>query len=482
MRSALRRPAGAHDPRFVGEDHGLHAVAQIELHEDPGDVGLHRGLADDERLRDLRVGQAARDEARGPPVRAGSGGFVESQGRVSARAGRAREKSSISRRVTDGASSASPPPPPGSPSISSLGRAVLEQEAARPGAQRVVDVLVEVEGRQDRARAAGLAPREDPPGRLDAVDARASGRPSAPRRAQPRARGDRLGAVGRLADHLDVGLGARGSSGSRPGPSPGRRRAARGSSTRHRVQRQPRARPAKPPSGPRPGRAACRRRAATRSRMPTRPCPPLPVVRPPAAAVVDHLDLDARRSPSRTRHLGALARPACLSALVSASWTIRYAARSTACGSGRARALDVELHVEAARRARSRPARRCRPPRAGGPRRLLPVARRTPSDRRISPERSCGRCPRSWPTATSARAGSRSMTLRAPWACMTMTPTLCATTSCSSRAIRARSSASAIRVRCSCSKLASDAIRWRREHGPRAPQTMASRRSARPTR
>jgi hypothetical protein len=47
---------------LVGEDDGLHPVAQAELGEQAGDVGLDRGLGDEERGRDLRVGPARRQQ------------------------------------------------------------------------------------------------------------------------------------------------------------------------------------------------------------------------------------------------------------------------------------------------------------------------------------------------------------------------------------------------------------------------------------
>ena len=50
-----------------------------------------------------------------------------------------------------------------------LGRRVLEHEAARAGAQRVVDVGVEPEGGQDQHARAWLR-RDDPSGRLDPVE------------------------------------------------------------------------------------------------------------------------------------------------------------------------------------------------------------------------------------------------------------------------------------------------------------------------
>ena len=47
---------------LVGQDHGLHPVAQAELGEDVADVGLHGRLADDELGGDLAVGQPARHQ------------------------------------------------------------------------------------------------------------------------------------------------------------------------------------------------------------------------------------------------------------------------------------------------------------------------------------------------------------------------------------------------------------------------------------
>ena len=90
-----------------------------------------------------------------------------------------------------------------------LGPGVLEQEAAGAGPQRAVDVLVEVERRDDHdgdrvrrrpARRAGGSPRCRP--------ARASGCRTGTRRAAAAAPARRgLVPVGRLADDLDVGLG-----------------------------------------------------------------------------------------------------------------------------------------------------------------------------------------------------------------------------------------------------------------------------------
>ena len=73
-----------------------------------------------------------------------------------------------------------------------LRRHVLEQEPARAGAQRLVDVLVEVERRQDQD-AGGVRPRPRAAGSPRCRPCAASGCPSAPRRARAaRASVDRL--------------------------------------------------------------------------------------------------------------------------------------------------------------------------------------------------------------------------------------------------------------------------------------------------
>ena len=47
---------------FVGEDDGLHAIAQAELHQHAGHVGLDGGVADDQLGGDLLVGEAAGEQ------------------------------------------------------------------------------------------------------------------------------------------------------------------------------------------------------------------------------------------------------------------------------------------------------------------------------------------------------------------------------------------------------------------------------------
>src|SRR5215467_9785662 len=50
-----------YQPDLVCQDHGLDAVAQIQLVEKVGDMGLDRGLADVELRGYLGVGKASRD-------------------------------------------------------------------------------------------------------------------------------------------------------------------------------------------------------------------------------------------------------------------------------------------------------------------------------------------------------------------------------------------------------------------------------------
>ena len=175
-----------------------------------------------------------------------------------------------------------------------LGGRVLEQEAGGAGAQRLEDVLVEVEGGQHqhprldaglrraagsrrcrRARASGC-----PSGSRPAPAARPSRRP--PRRSRPR-RPPRSRARRRAA------------SGTRPAPCPGRRRSPPGWSCRCLLQRQAHGE-ADAPVGE-GARSTVPPYSATRSRMPTRPWPPLAV---PLAACGQSapvvLDLDVEPS------------------------------------------------------------------------------------------------------------------------------------------------------------------------------------------
>ena len=170
----------------------------------------------------------------------------------------------------------------------------------------------------------------------------------------------------------------------------------------------------------------------------------------------------ARRVPSAPAPR-ACAGPACFSVFVSASCTMRYAARSVLLGSASGLALDAQVQLQAggagavrqladARDRRRGPQLRApRPPGAGS--RACGEARRAPRGRRSA--RSAARRP----TPGASAAGRAAP--RPAW--ITIAETLCATTSCSSRAIRARSRATAAcasssRSRSSCARLELEAV------------------------
>ena len=220
------------------------------------------GGRDDQPVGDLVVGQALADQRDDLALAVGERG--QPLGGAAPRSGRLREaNSAISRRVTRGDSSASPAGdrPHRPQQVGRLG--VLDQEAAGPGAERLEDVLVELEGGQhDHPRCRPGRVGGDPPGRLEPVDARhpdvhqhhvglqvartrstASLRRRRPRR-PPRCRARR-----------------RAARGTRRAPAPGRRRARPGSrGVRRRearddpqpAERRRRSRRTSPPQGGRP--------------------------------------------------------------------------------------------------------------------------------------------------------------------------------------------------------------------------------------
>ena len=159
--------AGADDAGLVGEDDRLDAVAEVELVEHAGDVGLDRERRDDELFGDLGVGEAARDEhedlalarrsaRRGRVAGAAAGRVVADEGLDQPPGDRRGEQRvALGDRVDRGQEV--------------LGRDVLEQEAAGAGDERVEHVLVEVEGGEHQhprgrlaRRGAAASPRARP--------------------------------------------------------------------------------------------------------------------------------------------------------------------------------------------------------------------------------------------------------------------------------------------------------------------------------
>ena len=267
----------------------------------------------------------------------------------------------------------------------------------------------------------------------------ASARPSAPRRAAARRQRDRLGAVAGLADHLDVGLRLEQHREARRAPAPGRRRPRPGSHAV--VLRQGRQRADPEAAAGRARRRARRRAAATRSRMPTRPCPPPGRRRP------------GRTAAGRCRRPRSAARP-CRSATVTS--TLRRAGVLEDVGQrllhdpvgGQVDAgASVRRRPSTIERRRARPAARTSSTRRSGRRGRARARRR--AARRLVAEHAEQAAHLGQACATGRRIASRA--LRAPASGRSSSDVraaaglhgdhahLWATTSCSSRAIRRRS-------------------------------------------
>ena len=120
----------------------------------------------------------------GPPPRPRARSAPRTARRAVSPGGGRRTKRSTSRRVTAGASSASPAATVRTASARRAGDASLSRKPAGAGAERLVHVLVQVEGgqHQDRRRQPVL---REAPGGLDAVDDRHPDVHDAPRRGAP---------------------------------------------------------------------------------------------------------------------------------------------------------------------------------------------------------------------------------------------------------------------------------------------------------
>ena len=357
--------------------------------------------------------------------------------------------------------------------ISCSGGSSLSTKPLAPALQRLVDVLVEVERREDqdaRARRRRRGCAASPRGRR----ARACGCPSARRSGWKRAAlCDRLEPVARLGDDLDVRLAARAACGSRRGPSTGRRRRGRGCSC---------ARTRRAAGGCVSDEAAAGRGARGH----------LAAVDLDALADADEPVAERRRSArapppsSRTSICSSSARVADddvgvagarvlervgqallddpVGGEVDRARAARPGSPSTCSSHRQAGAADLARAARRGRRARA--AARARRPR--------PRARIAPSRRRISASAVRPVCSTPLQRLARPRASSSGSRCRTAPTCSTITLTAWATMSCSSRAIRARSSATAMRAAASRSRSA-----WRARSSA-ASACAARSRSAKP--
>jgi hypothetical protein len=182
---------------LVGQYHRLHPVPQVQLGQDVSDVGLDRAFLHDEPYGDLGIGQPLGNQPEHVELPASQSAEYRGNGcRGPEGTGEAADKTPGGEGIDKGAASGD--------SANRLDelrlRRVLEEEPARPGLERPVDVLVVVEGRQHQ-HTGGPGRLEDPPGRFEAVQHRHLDIQQDHAGTQARDDADRLQPVRRLADH-----------------------------------------------------------------------------------------------------------------------------------------------------------------------------------------------------------------------------------------------------------------------------------------
>src|SRR5215467_1434193 len=307
-----------HQSAFVGHDYRLDPVPELELGQQVGDVRLNGSLADVELPGDLGVGKAAGHQLEDldlpvgetPQLRRRRARHWPSGELFDEAAGDGwREEGVSGRHHPDGR-------------CQLFGRGVLEQEAACPRPQGLVDELVGVVGGQHHDPAPpGERVCGEAPGRLEPVELGHSDVHENHVRVKLPDRRHRLQAVPRLAHNLQVGL--RFDDHLEAGPDQAlvvadqdRDAHGGGSSGRQAQTRNP-----PPGTGP---TSSWPPYSATCSRIPISPCPlPLDPSRAWRAGGPWSVTwICSSRSRYRTR-TSVQAGPACLSTLVRASWMIR---------------------------------------------------------------------------------------------------------------------------------------------------------------
>ena len=445
-------------PRLVRQDDRLNAVAQAELAQDARDVALHRRLADEQLARDLRVRHPARDQPQHLELaRAeflGRGGLIQAGRRVLAvvldqpPGDRRREQ-----RLAGGDRAHR--------AGQLLAVGVLEQEAGGARLHRPVDVLVEVERRehQDAGPRVGAARAG---GRLDAVELRHADVHEQDVRVVGAGGCERVDPVAGLGRHLDVGLGLE----HHPQPLAHEVLVVCDDDADHWTGSD--AFTVKPP----PGRGSARSSppsSATRSCMPARPWP-LPFGSPPAPSS-DDVDPQLVRVALQAHH-DVRVRPGVLER-VRQRLLHDPVGRQVDRGLERgAVAVDLEVDAQPCRLDALDELGQLRDAGLGRERRRIVVAQHAEHPPHLDERLAAAALDLLQRGLVAARlsAGAR--------ACSTTTLRLCETTSCSSRAIRARSS-----VRAASAASASAAVSRRlRTTVPasHAPTAMIRKKRARP--
>src|SRR6476661_3993759 len=445
------------EPGVVREHDGLYTVAERELLEDVADVRTHRGIGNEELGGDLVVRGTPADEREDLPL--GRGQRVEHAhlGRPEHRQRRydRLQEASRHRRREEGVAPCDDPD-----RLDQFARSnVLQQEAARSGSDRLDKVVIDIEGREDQDLDRPVLGGQDPR-RLDAVQ------PGHPHIHQddvgPQATGllDRIESIGGLSHEFDVLFGTQRHLERRAhkrlivGDEDADRHGSSSSVGRVADTRYP-----PPDTGP---ALSSPPKSATRSCIPRCPywirgawssstpsicsaCSSWRFI--PSSVIISSSDRGRYRTTTSTREGRE-----CFKTFVSPSCTIRYADRSNPTGSGRRTPSIVSRTGTPASRTWSTSVSSSSKPGCGV--RLVTRSasgRRSPMRRRISTSASRPVCSM-LPSADSASRGCAAEIRCAAPAWATMTLTLCATTSCSSRAMTRRSSATARSARSSRSR------------------------------
>jgi len=134
--------AGHDDAGLVRHDDRLRAVAQIELREDAADMGLDRVLAQHELGGDLGIRMAARDQSQNVELPCSEAGELLA---IRRSAGSRGDRELLDETACDRGSQQRVPCCCNADRIEqTIGRRVLQKEAARTEAERVVHIALHI--------------------------------------------------------------------------------------------------------------------------------------------------------------------------------------------------------------------------------------------------------------------------------------------------------------------------------------------------